>query len=225
MANLTSNLYLALTDEGIEILGVEIMKFRTLAKLVILPITMILSSCFAVGSEVEKRDVSSFSSLEVSGLAEVFITQSDIESVEVRVSSMPIDDVITRVDNGKLIVTTKGFHQGEDVKVYVSYIQLESIKTDGSAELTGVNTLNTQGDLSITTGGAGDILSLDIIALNLDINIRGAGNADLDVNVNTVTINMRGAGDLDISGVAQVQKIGAMNSRGTLDNHGLSYSD
>ena len=224
MGKFTSNLKIVLTNEGLSILGVEVMKFKTLSKLVLLPAAMILSSCFAVGSEVEERNITNFNELEVSGLAEVFITQTNSESVEVKVSGMPIEDVITRVENGKLLISTKGFHSGESVKVYVNYVLLESIKTAGSAELTGMNTLNA-GDLSITTSGAGDIKDLDIIALNLDVNISGSGNADLDVNVDSVNINMVDRGDLDISGVAHIQNVRSNNSRGTLYNSDLDYSD
>ena len=200
------------------------MKYKTFVRLVFLPLVIILSSCFAVGSEIEDREVSAFSAIEVSGLAEVFITQSNSESVKVKVSGMPITDVITRVDNGKLIVTTKGFHSGESVKVYVNYLQLESIQTDGAAELRGTNTLNAE-ELTISTSGAGDIKELDIIASKLDVNINGAGNADLTVEVDVVNIIMKGAGDLDISGIARTQNVRSHNSIGSLDNGGLDYSE
>lgn len=189
----------------------------------ILSLVLSLVSCSVIGSETEMRDVESFNALKVSGLAEVFITQSQEERIKVVVSGMPISDVLTQVEGGTLLVTTQGFHSGESVEVYVNYLQLNSIKTSGSAELTGTNKLIGE-KLTLTTSGAGDIKDLDIEVDSLIVSINGAGNADLDVNVQLVEIEMNGAGDLDIQGVAREQRIKSNSSRGTLDNGNLDYS-
>ncbi len=201
---------------------------RLLMKMIIpatiLSLALSIISCSVIGSETEKRDVESFTALKVSGLAEVFITQSQEEHVKVVVSGMPISDVLTRVEGETLLVTTQGFHSGESVEVYVSYLQLNSIMTAGSAELTGTNKLIGK-ELTLTTSGAGDIRDLDIEVETLIVNINGAGNADLDVNVQRVEIEMNGVGDLDIQGVAREQRIKSNSSRGTLDNGDLDYSE
>jgi hypothetical protein len=109
------------------------------------------------------------------------------------------------------------------VKVYVNYNQLNSISTSGSAELTGTNTLNTQ-QLIVTTNGAGDIKDLAIKADKLTVSINGAGNANLDVDVESIAIEMNDAGDLSIQGIAKEQHIISNGSRGTLSNADLAYS-
>jgi hypothetical protein len=190
----------------------------------ILSLALSLISCTVIGSETETRDVDTFSKLKASGLAEVFITQAQEQQVKVVVSGMPVSDVLTYVEGDTLVVTTQGFHSGESVEVYVNYLQLNSIMTAGSAELTGTNQLIGE-QLNVTTSGAGDIKDLDIKVDKLMVSINGAGNADLDVNVQMVEIVMNGAGDLDIQGVARKQSIKSNSSRGTLNNSNLDYSE
>ena len=197
------------------------MKYFT--RLLILSLVLLQSACSVFGTQTESRDVEKFTALEISGLAEVFITQAEKQTLMVKVSGMQIKDVVTKVENETLKITTKGFHRGESVKVYVNYNQLNSISTSGSAELTGTNALNTQ-QMSITTNGAGDIKALAITADHLIVSINGAGNADLELDVESLELEMNDAGDLTVQGVAKRQKITSNASHGTLSNSDLLYS-
>ena len=189
----------------------------------LLTLALLQTASSVYGTEEEIRDVNTFRSLDISGLAEVFITQADAQNIVVKVSGMPITDVITRVEDNTLFITTKGFHRGESVEVYVTYVHLENIAISGSAELTGTNTLNAD-SLLLTTAAAGDIKSLQIAAESLSVSINGAGNADLNIEVENIDIVMNGAGDLSVEGSAKVQKIRSNNSRGTLNNSNLDYT-
>ena len=175
-------------------------------KSLLLSFIIILPACSVFESQTEEREIEQFSALEVSGLVEVFITQSNGQKLRVEVSGMPITDVITIV---------------ESVQVYLNYQKLERIKTSGSAELTGTNTLNAN-QLLITTSGSGDIKELSIKANTLSVSINGAGNADLDVDVQKLNIEMNDAGDLFIKGIAKEQNIRSNSSRGSLNNARLS---
>ena len=196
---------------------------KIITQTLLLAFVLLLTSCVIFASQTEVRQVKTFKSLDISGLAEVFITQADTQDIVVKVSGMQISDVITSVKDGTLFISTKGFHRGESVKVYVTYIHLENINISGSAELTGSNTLNAD-SLFITTGAAGDIKSLKIAAETLSISINGAGNADLDVDVESIDILMSDAGDLLVKGTAKSQKIRSNKSHGTLNNTDLDYA-
>jgi hypothetical protein len=196
---------------------------KYVSKSIVLSFALLQAACSVFSSQTELRELDKFSALEVSGLAEVIITQADTQKIEVRVSGMPITDVITKVENDILVITTKGFHRGESVKVFVNYNQLNSISVSGSAEVTGTNILNTQ-QMIVTTNRAGDIKDLVIKADNLIVNINGAGNANLSVEVEDVSIEMNDAGDLKIRGIAKNQKIVSNGSRGTLSNANLAHS-
>jgi hypothetical protein len=196
---------------------------KYLIKSIVLSLALLQISCSAFVPQTESRAVAKFTALEISGLAEVIITQSSKQKLVVKVSGMPITDVITKVENETLIITTKGFHSGESVQVFVHYTQLKSIRTSGSAELTGTNTLNTQ-QMIVTTNGAGDIKDLAIKADTLNVSINGSGNANLDVEVESIVMEMNDAGDLNIQGIAKQQHLTSSSSRGTLSNADLAYS-
>ena len=195
---------------------------KYIIKSIILSLALIQTACSVFASQTESRDVGKFTALAVSGLAEVIITQASKEKLMVKVSGMPITDVVTKVENETLIITTKGFHRGESVQVFVNYNQLNSISTSGTAELTGTNTLNTQ-QMLVTTSGAGDIKDLAIKADKLTVNINGSGNAYLAVEVESIAIEMNDTGDLSIDGIAKLQHIISNGSRGTLYNANLAY--
>lgn len=190
---------------------------------IILSSALLQGACSAFLSQTEFREVEKFTALEISGLAEVIITQASEQKVEIIVSAMPITDVVTKVENETLIITTKGVHRGESVQVFVNYNQLNSISTSGSAELTGTNTLNTQ-QMFVTTNSAGDIEDLTIKADKLTVSINGNSNANLDVEVDSIDIQMNDAGDLNIQGIAKSQQLISNSSRGTLSNTNLAYS-
>jgi hypothetical protein len=196
---------------------------KYIIKSIVLSLALIQIACSTFVSQTESREVGKFTALEISGLAEVIITQASKQKLIIKVSGMPITDVVTKVENETLMITTKGFHRGESVQVFVNYNQLNSISTSGSAELTSTNTLNTQ-QMLVTTNGAGDIKNLPIKADKLTVSINGAGNANLDVDVDSIVMDMNGTGDLSIQGVAKQQHITSNSSRGTLSNADLAYT-
>jgi hypothetical protein len=195
---------------------------KYIIKSIAVSLALLQTACSVFEHQTESREVGEFTSLKVSGLAEVIITQGSEQKLVVKVSGMPITDVVTKVENETLIITTKGFHRGESVQVFVHYNQLNSISTSGSAELTGTNILNTQ-HMILTTNGAGDIKDLAIKADTLTVSINDSGNAHLDVEVNDIEIEMNDAGDLSIQGVTKRQNIRSNGSRGTLSNSNLAY--
>lgn len=196
---------------------------KYIIQLIILILVLLQSACSGFVTQTESREVGKFIALEVSGLAEVIITQANEQKLLIKVSNIPLTDVVTYIENETLIITTKGFHRKESVQVFVHYNQLNSISTSGSAELTATNTLNTQ-QMLITTNGAGDIKNLAIKADKLIVSINGSGNANLDVEVENIAMEMNDAGDLSIQGIAKQQRIVSNGSRGTLSNANLVYS-
>ena len=100
---------------------------------------------------------------------------------------------------------------------------LKSIKTSGSATLTGENQLVAE-KISIVTTDAGDITNLSLTAKQLSVQINDSANANLVVQVEKSNIEMNDAGDLDISGVAYQQQLRSHGSRGTLNNSQLKYN-
>jgi hypothetical protein len=179
------------------------------------------SACSAFDHQSEIRRLAEFNRIHVRGLAEVFLIQSEFESIEVKVSGMPVSDVLTWIEDDTLFINTQGSHRGESVKVYVNYDNLSEIKTAGSAEITGENTLKTE-HLAVTTSDSGDIKHLDTLSTTLTVNITGNGNASL--NVDDLSVTMKNAGDLSISSLAKNQNIRSYGSSGSLNNSKLNHA-
>ncbi|GAB5553820.1 MAG: hypothetical protein Sapg2KO_34110 [Saprospiraceae bacterium] len=154
--------------------------------------------------QVERRPIAAFESLEVSGLAVVYLSDGPTKDIKVDVEGMPITDLITRVEKGKLIITTQGEHNGEAIRVSVSGKNLKQI----------------------TVKGAGELISQDAIKSDdLVITVAEVGAAWLELNTKNVTINMKG-GDLDLSGRTATQAINweDPDQQGTLSVHKVKSS-
>ena len=148
-------------------------------------------------TKVEERPISPFNTLVVSGLAVVHLSRGETKTARVEVTGMPIEDLITKEENGKLIITTRGEHSGEIIKVNISAPTLEGIEVKGSAELYSKDT---------------------ILGDDLGIIVSDAGSAKLDINTTSVNIMLSG-GDLEISGKTGEQNVMRSGdySRGTFD--------
>jgi hypothetical protein len=153
----------------------------------------------------EERSIPEFHSLHVSGLAVVYLSQGETGKARLAVSGMPIEDVLTTVEGGVLTVTTRGQHNGESIKVYVSSPSLQSISVDGAGQLYSENTLR---------------------ATRLEVSLLGNGAAKLHVDVQDLKVNMNG-GDLDLTGKTRKYQVFNLenSSHGRLSNNGLAVGE
>lgn len=146
-----------------------------------------------------------FHTIKVSGLAVVHYTQGNATNIVTKVSGMPQKDVITKVENGVLLITTQGQHNGESIDIQVTN--------------PGIHTVD--------VGGTSQFYSRGVIqADHLKIAVHHVGAAKVKVDVKQLNIYMNG-GDLDITGVAQRQKIkrSRRSERGTLKDENLKIME
>ena len=156
--------------------------------------------------ELEERPIDEFKHLEVDGLAIVYLSRGETETAKVKVSGMPIEDLITENRGDTLLITTRKEHSelsvsGEEIKVSISAPGLKSISVRGAAELY-----------------TNDPISSD----QLDVFVAEVGAAWLEVEVMTLRMYLEG-GDLTIKGKAEEEFIyyGDQSARGKLDKDGL----
>lgn len=167
--------------------------------------TMMATSVFAQvknGNVVikEERNLKGFHTVNVSGLAKVYLTQATNEGARIEVSGMPVDDLVIAVQDSILRVETRGTHNGEIVKVFVNYRSLKSIHVGDAAELHSVNT---------------------VVADNLSIAVQDAGDADLAVNVTNLEVALKESRNLKVTGKAKHQVVHSVGEQGHLDDSGL----
>ena len=175
-------------------------------KLIGLSIFFVLLATLSVsyGQKTETRLVQPFDKIKIGGLVQVYLQEGDRENFRLEVKGISPKDVISTVENGVLTVRTEGNHNGEDIKAYVTYRQLNSVSVGGAAKLFGKSTIKGK-ELNVATTGNGD--------------------AFLNVDVDSLLLSMEGGGNLTISGKAKSEKI-TMQGRvnGTLDKTELITS-
>lgn len=171
----------------------------------LIPRSPLLSPIKTLGMQKEIRPLSAFHTLKTDGLAVVYLTDKDYNQARLEVAGMPITDVITKEKNGVLTITTKGKHNGESIKVYVSSEQIKNIEVSGASQLIPETTIKSN-QLSIKT---------------LD-----NGSAWVKVEVNELIITMQG-GDLNIDGSANTRQLIDLDSerRGTLQEADLKINN
>ena len=172
----------------------------------------------------EDREIGEFHVIDAGGLVEVYLEPGQEAKIRVEVRRIDFEDVITRVEDGTLVISTVGNHRGETVRVYVTYTSLDGVHVSGAAEIHAEGILEAD-IIEVSTHGAGDIKSLTVKANRLDISINNAGNADIEVDTDSLFVEMHDNGDLRITGVTNRQNIRSFDSRGSLNNGRLEIRE
>jgi hypothetical protein len=153
----------------------------------------------------ENRLLKGFERIEISGGLEVRYTQADSFSVVVKAPNEVAENVVTRVDSNKLVVTLKdgsvlrlGGDDNDDVTVFVSSPDLLGVELKGSGDFECNRLLDTD-NLDIRLQGSGDIEFADIVCDRINVSLLGSGDIEVK-NVKTLqsAIELNGSGDIQM---------------------------
>jgi hypothetical protein len=147
---------------------------------------LLLATSISYSQQTETRQIQPFNSIKTGGLVQVHLQEGDKESMRLEVKGVGLNDIITIVENGMLTVKTEGIYNGEDIQVYVTYKQLNSIAVGDTSKLYAKSVIKAK-ELTVSTSAGGD--------------------AFLAVEVDLLYITMEGAGNLIITGSANAEKI------------------
>jgi Putative auto-transporter adhesin, head GIN domain len=168
--------------------------FKKITVIAIIILTFIIGWNKIYISEQE-REILPFHSIYTSGPINVYIQQSEHESVVVRSDTNILDNVITEVVNGELKIYSKGSIKHERVlDVYVNYKSLDSIHASGPSTITGRGILNSS-KLKIKMSVAAEI-KLQIESESLQLVMNDAANVQLAGKVNYFNFKITNVGDL-----------------------------
>jgi len=132
----------------------------------------------------EVRNCEPFQKIEISGNIELILNQDSVQQVSVSSPDEFLPQVITKVENGVLKVYTEQIFLNRTIKVNISSDSIKSIIAKGACEI------DTESQL---------------IAKELSIELLGASQADMDINVS-------GKLDLEVKGASKVTLTGACNT-------------
>ncbi|PCJ28055.1 MAG: hypothetical protein COA97_01915 [Flavobacteriales bacterium] len=165
-----------------------------------LVIAFVLNSCINTidgNGEIvkEQRIVTSFNKIDISGGYEVLINQGNKERLELEVDENLLEYIKTEVINNTLFISTKeSIGNASSLKLYITIVNVEDIDVSGAIELKNKGTYKVD-KLEIDVSGAADIdLNVDVESLIMDMS--GASETSLSGNANDFEIKISGAGDL-----------------------------
>ena len=192
----------------------------------------------ASAQKTENRTLAPFSRIKSSSSFDVVLEKGSRESVRIEARNVDPAKVITEVRDGQLrLALERGTYRRIQVKVYVTYRELEEIALSGSGNILGNDPIQARA-LNIIDSGSGNItlgrLEVDrlLVKLSGSANLRLAGRADdaiiqvsgsgnveaFDLRVKTSEVRISGSGNVNLSvsqGIdAQVSGSGNVNYRG-----------
>jgi hypothetical protein len=159
------------------------------------------------------RAVGSFTGIQVTNLANVYVTQNPTESLRIEADDNIITRVGTSVVNGVLVVgLSEGSYNHVTVRVYASMAAVKRLESNGAAAMVSTNALQTDsitcrivgaGNITLTGSatyefaeivGAGSINNFNLVVQSCNAIISGAGNIEVNVTQRLdATINGAGA--------------------------------
>jgi hypothetical protein len=167
-----------------------------------LSIVFFLMSVSAFAQESQTRSLGHFTGVKVAEGIDVYLTKGDKESARVEVYGTPIQNVVTEVSGAYLKVHMhEGNYKGRvEVKVYVTYTQLEKL----------------------SASSAGNIYSQGVIKTSsLEVGASSAGNIEIEVEATgEVELSASSAGEIEIKGTARSLEADA-SSAGEIDAYDL----
>ncbi len=178
----------------------KVNKLFTTSSLVIL--FLFLSGYLSAQTETQERNVGSFSGVHQSTSADVYITAGSAETVKVKADSKIINDIVTEVQDGVLIIKTKNnsnFRYVKVMEVYITMSNLDKLKNSGSGDISIEGPIKGK-DVYIGISGSGD-LNGEFEATNMEVKISGSGDVEMSGVRGNFSINISGSGDVVAEGL------------------------
>ena len=143
----------------------------------------------------EERTVNTFNKIDISGHFEVFIKQGKQENVEIETDQNLLQLIETETKKNTLYIKSKEpIGNAKSLKLYITVVQIEDIDISGAVELISKGTIVSD-ELEIDISGAADV-NLDIEVEQLSMDMSGASETSLKGKAKEFNIELSGASDL-----------------------------
>jgi hypothetical protein len=167
-------------------------------------------------SACDQREMAEFHSIEIRGPIDAKVRVGEERSVAVHADDNLLDHVVTRVEDGLLILEMERDHNyrfDSDLCVEVGAPALDGLQICGSgdAEIQGLR----EGALRVSVAGSGKVSGSGAVDA-LTVSIAGSGDVSLfDVKARTASVSIAGSGDveLDVGEILSVEVSGSGDVR------------
>jgi hypothetical protein len=146
--------------------------------------------------KTEERTVSSFNELEVSSTINVHVTQGDLKPIRIEGDENLLPYIEVEQDGNELIIKTKNGYNldsRDGLQVFVTAPMFRKISVSGAGDIIGENKITGSDELEMNLSGAGNIkMEVDVPKISADIS--GVGSMYLKGQTKDVQIGISGAG-------------------------------
>jgi hypothetical protein len=144
----------------------------------------------------EGRIVDSFSRIEVEGAANIILRQGTNQMLQIEADDNIVPIITTRVRGNELeISNSRNYRSNNPVNVYITIPVVSAISIDGSGDVFGQTAI--EGDqLELDIDGSGD-MDLEIFYTQLFVESNGSGDFQIIGDVVDQVIRMSGSGNYD----------------------------
>jgi hypothetical protein len=146
--------------------------------------------------KTEERTVSSFKNLDVSSSFNVHLTQGDLKPIKIEGDENLLQYIEVTQEGDKIIIKNrKGFNLegSNDLNIYVSAPVFNSISLSGAGNIEAENKITGSENLELDLSGAGDI-KMEIEVPGFKADISGAGSMFIKGQTKDVDIGVSGVG-------------------------------
>ncbi len=161
----------------------------------VVAISLIAGVSNAQSGKKETRNLKGFTKVNFGVSGDLYINFGNEFKVELEGSNALLDDIITEVSSGKLVIKKENWrlNMNERVTVYITMPELTGLGVSGSGKAEVKDPIKT-GDLGLSVSGSGRLVTTDMNVTNLDCSISGSGNIYIAGN------GTASGGEISISG-------------------------
>lgn len=162
-------------------------------------LALIAAAGIANGQSVTKetRDVKDFTKVGFGVSGDLFITFGPEFKVVIEGSKRDVDQIITEVSGGKLIIKKDNwrFNMNEKITAYITMPELKGLGVSGSGKAEIKDPVKTN-DLDLSVSGSGKLYASELSVTSLDCSISGSGDIIVEGgNASDAGISVSGSGN------------------------------
>jgi len=143
----------------------------------ILAITAFTSVTIGQSVVKENRNLSGFTKVSFGVSGTMYINTGEEFKVELEGEKSLLDDIITDVSSGRLVIKKENWRMNgnEKVTVYITMPEVKGVSVSGSGRAEVRDVIKTE-SLGLSVSGSGKLFTTDIIVSDLNCSISGSGN-------------------------------------------------
>lgn len=195
-------------------------------------IAVLFTACIPLGAQsrqaADQFEVTEFTAIESSVVANIYIKQSPTVSVTAEGSEELLNILDVRMGNDKLILTMEDRHlrknkgRSDKLSIYISTPTLTRIDFDGVGNIEIEGTFSTP-ELTIDSEGVGNLKADKIDAGSIYISSEGVGNTTLSGKADRMEIKSEGVGNVNASKLITRSTIVISEGVGNVSCHASEY--